>query len=63
LRASLRASISTATLAPRRRDQAQSFARLMTSGSVTRDFKDHAFPMAEERWSVAVAKAMEKEKW
>jgi hypothetical protein len=25
------------------------------SGAVVRDFKKHAFPMAEERWSVAVA--------
>jgi hypothetical protein len=25
------------------------------SGAVVRDFKNHAFPMAEERWSVAVA--------
>jgi hypothetical protein len=33
------------------------------SGAVVRDFKKRAFPMAEERWSVAVAKAMEKEKW
>jgi len=24
------------------------------SGAVVRDFKDHAFPMAEERWSVPI---------
>ena len=29
------------------------------SGAVVRDFKNHAFPMAEERWSVAVAGKME----
>jgi len=27
------------------------------SGAVVRDFKNHAFPMAEERWSVALARS------
>ena len=43
MRASLRAGASTSALAPRSRK----------SGAVVRDFKNHAFPMAEERWSVA----------
>jgi len=47
LRASLRAGASIAAFAPLRRDPAQSFARLMPSISVTRDFKDHVNPMAE----------------
>jgi hypothetical protein len=45
MRASLRPSASTSALAPRKPQ----------SGAVVRDFKNHAFPMAEERWSVAVA--------
>jgi hypothetical protein len=45
MRASLRPSASTSALAPRSRK----------SGAVVRDFKKRAFPMAEERWSVAVA--------
>src|SRR4029077_14531357 len=48
LRASVRASTSTGALALRRR----------APGAVVRDFKDHAFPMAEERWSVAVARRL-----
>jgi hypothetical protein len=43
MRASLRAGASTSALAPHSRK----------SGAVVRDFKNHAFPMAEERWSVA----------
>jgi len=30
------------------------------SGAVVRDFKDHAFPMAEEKWSVAVATGIKR---
>jgi hypothetical protein len=39
----LQAGASTSALAPHSRK----------SGAVVRDFKNHAFPMAEERWSVA----------
>jgi hypothetical protein len=41
----VRPSVSISALAPHSRK----------SGAVVRDFKNHAFPMAEERSSVAVA--------